>query len=260
MPDTPPEAAREPRPGVAPAKQASIAPRTGMPVLGWVYVALAVIGLIGTGAANVAGIGGPNPFALWFATPANTSLAIDLLVAASAASIFIIIEGRRVGVRWPWLYVVASFVTAVAFTFPLFLAMRERQLRKASIHHLTLTVSDRHASAQWYQRVLGPARIVERTGPGWTRIRMQWPNGLVIGVTEHVAEHAASTRDRFDHTFIGLDHAGLDCQDESGVRAWAERLDSLGVEHGPVETVPYGWAVTARDPDGIPIEFFALKR
>ena len=227
-----------------------------MPALGWVYIALAIIGLVGTGAANIAGIGGPNPFAAWFATPANTSLAIDLLVAASAASIFIIVEGRRVGVKWPWLYVVASFVTAVAFTFPLFLAMRERQLRKVSVHHLTLTVTDRQRSAAWYQAVLGPASCIERTGPDWTRTRMEWSNGLVIGVTEH----ARSAQEPFDHARTGLDHVGLDCQDEAGVRAWAQRLDDLGVAHGPVETVPYGWAVTARDPDGIPIEFFALKR
>jgi hypothetical protein len=30
--------------------------------------------------------------------------------------------------RWYWLYVAASFITAVAFTFALFLAMRERKL------------------------------------------------------------------------------------------------------------------------------------
>jgi hypothetical protein len=39
-----------------------------------------------------------------------------------------ILEGRRLGMRLPWLYVVGSFVTAIAFTFPLFLAMRERRL------------------------------------------------------------------------------------------------------------------------------------
>lgn len=231
-------------------------PRTPMPVLGWVYLALAAIGLVGTAVANIAGFGGPNPFVQWFATPANTSLAIDLFVVASAASIFIIIEGRRVGVRWPWLYVVGSFVTAIAFTFPLFLAMRERQLRKVTVHHLTLTVTDKERSAAWYQAVLGPASRIERTGPGWTRVRMQWPNGLVIGVTEH----EGSAGRPFDHTTTGLDHVGLDCQDEAGVRDWAARLDALGVTHGPIEVVPYGWAVTARDPDGIPLEFFALKR
>ena len=69
-------------------------------------------------------------FAAWFANPAVSSLSIDLLIVAAAASIFIIIEGRRLGIRWYWVYVVASFVTAIAFTFPLFLAVRERHLAR----------------------------------------------------------------------------------------------------------------------------------
>ncbi|MDQ5974217.1 MAG: hypothetical protein QG661_1426 [Actinomycetota bacterium] len=94
----------------------------------WVYLVLAAVGLVGTAYFNVRGVLEPSGSFLgaWFANPATTSLSIDLLVTASAASVFIIIEGRRLRMRWYWLYVVGSFVTAVAFTFPLFLAMRER--------------------------------------------------------------------------------------------------------------------------------------
>jgi len=81
----------------------------------WLYLAVAAIGLVGTA---------------WFANPAVSSLSIDLFIVAAAASIFIIIEGRRLGIRWYWVYVVASFVTAIAFTFPLFLAVRERHLAR----------------------------------------------------------------------------------------------------------------------------------
>ena len=51
-----------------------------------------------------------------------------LFVAAVAGSILIIVEARRCGMKRGWLYVVASGLTAFAFTFPLFLAMRERAL------------------------------------------------------------------------------------------------------------------------------------
>jgi hypothetical protein len=96
----------------------------------WVYVSIAAIGLIGTAYFNIKGFTEPSDsfFAAWFANSAVISLSIDLLVVASAASIFIILEGRRLGMRWYWLYVAASFITAVAFTFALFLAMRERKL------------------------------------------------------------------------------------------------------------------------------------
>jgi hypothetical protein len=96
----------------------------------WVYLSLAAIGLIGTAYFNIKGFTEPSDsfFAAWFANSAVTSLSIDLLVVASAASIFMILEGRRLGMRWYWLYVAASFITAVAFTFALFLAIRERKL------------------------------------------------------------------------------------------------------------------------------------
>jgi catechol 2,3-dioxygenase-like lactoylglutathione lyase family enzyme len=55
------------------------------------------------------------------------------------------------------------------------------------------------------------------------------------------------------------DHVGLRCSSGEEVYRWAEHLDALGFQRGPVEDVPYGWAVTARDPDGIPVEFFCLK-
>jgi hypothetical protein len=51
-----------------------------------------------------------------------------LLIAASAASIFMFYEGRRLKMKYVWLFILGSFVTAIAFTFPLFLALRERKL------------------------------------------------------------------------------------------------------------------------------------
>lgn len=96
----------------------------------WVYLSVAAIGLVGTAFFNIRSFSEPSSsfLAEWFATPAVSSLSIDLLAVASAASIFIILEGRRLGMRWTWLYVIASFITAVGFTFALFLAMRERRL------------------------------------------------------------------------------------------------------------------------------------
>jgi catechol 2,3-dioxygenase-like lactoylglutathione lyase family enzyme len=127
---------------------------------------------------------------------------------------------------------------------------------QTGIHHLTLTVTDMTRSAQWYQEVLGPASVVRREGPGWQRIRMAWPNGLIIGVTEF---EGSDSSDRFDARRVGMDHVGIGCPSREVVLAWAARLDELGVEHGPVEEESYGWAVTARDPDGIAVEFFCLR-
>jgi glyoxylase I family protein len=129
-------------------------------------------------------------------------------------------------------------------------------LEPPRIHHLTLTVTDVDRSSDWYQSLLGTASIIRRAGPGWQRIRMQWSSGLVIGVTAH---QGSADGDTFGHVRIGLDHVGLGCRDEAEVRRWARRLDEIGARRGPVEDEPYGWAVTGRDPDNIPVEFFASK-
>jgi glyoxylase I family protein len=121
------------------------------------------------------------------------------------------------------------------------------------VDHVTLTVSDLAASTEWYQRVLGPAELFPLSGPGWTRTVLIWPGRLMIGLSAYT--HPAQP---FDHTRIGLDHLGLHCGSEAEVHAWAARMDALGIVRGPVEAAPYGWAVTSRDPDAIPVEFFCV--
>jgi Terpene cyclase DEP1 len=64
----------------------------------------------------------------WFANAASSSAAVDLLVVFAVLSVFMVLEGRRVGMRWPWVYSVLALPTAIAFTFPLFLLLRERRL------------------------------------------------------------------------------------------------------------------------------------
>jgi len=94
------------------------------------YLVLAIAGLVGTFALNVWSVVLMRNYLLDLVQsgPAVGSIVVDIMVAAIAGSILIIVEGRRLGMRRPWLYVVVSLVTAFAFVFPLFLAMRERAL------------------------------------------------------------------------------------------------------------------------------------
>jgi len=100
--------------------------------LAFVYLVLSVIGLAGTAAFNaLAVIQLRDFFADWGGSgPAVSSLTVDLMIAAIAGSILIIVEARRLGMKRAWLYLVLSGITAFAFTFPLFLAMRERVLEQ----------------------------------------------------------------------------------------------------------------------------------
>ena len=100
--------------------------------LAFVYLLLAVGGLIGTWWFNALAVVQMVDFVgdLITSGPAVSSITVDLLIAAIAGSVFIIVEARRLRMRFGWLYVVASGLTAFAFTLPLFLAMRQRRLTR----------------------------------------------------------------------------------------------------------------------------------
>ncbi|MBC7591296.1 MAG: DUF2834 domain-containing protein [Salinibacterium sp.] len=95
-----------------------------------IWLVLAIAGLVGTWTFNALAIIQLRDFiGDWVNSgPAVSSLTIDLLVVAVAGCILIVVESRRLGMRRAWLYIVLSGITAFAFTFPLFLAMRERKL------------------------------------------------------------------------------------------------------------------------------------
>ena len=104
-----------------------------------VYAALSVVGLVGTWWFNLTYLAtapGGTYVGDWFANAASSSAAVDILVAGTAAAILMVVEGHRLGWR-PWvlvLLVLAAFAIAVAFVFPLFLALRERTLTHSSDH------------------------------------------------------------------------------------------------------------------------------
>jgi uncharacterized membrane protein HdeD (DUF308 family) len=106
-----------------------------------VYLALSLVGLIGTFTFNaIAVVQLRDFFGDWANSgPAVSSLTVDLAVAAIAGSIVIIVEAKRLGMKRGWLYVLLSGVTAFAFTFPLFLAMRERALQSKRLAESTET-------------------------------------------------------------------------------------------------------------------------
>lgn len=97
--------------------------------LALVYLALAIGGLAVTWTFNILAISqGSTWFGEWFSNGSATqSLQWDLVVVVTAASIFIVVEGRRIGMRGAWIFIPLSLLTAAAFTVPLFLALRERR-------------------------------------------------------------------------------------------------------------------------------------
>ncbi len=64
-----------------------------------------------------------------FATPLASSLTSDFLIGTTPVLVWMVLDARRLRMRHGWAYVAATFAVAFAFACPLFLLMRERQLR-----------------------------------------------------------------------------------------------------------------------------------
>jgi hypothetical protein len=63
-----------------------------------------------------------------FITPLTSSLTSDFFIGTTPVLVWMVVEARRLGMRYWWAYVVGTFAIAFAFTCPLFLMMRELTL------------------------------------------------------------------------------------------------------------------------------------
>jgi len=102
-----------------------------------VYLLLCLVGALWTWSHNLAFMAAhPGPFAATafvreaFSTPAGASLSADILVAGAAGSTWMVVEARRLGMRFAWAYVALGMMVAFACAFPLFLFVREGALAR----------------------------------------------------------------------------------------------------------------------------------
>lgn len=122
------------------------------------------------------------------------------------------------------------------------------------IAHVELSVRDLDVSEAWYVKVFGMRTVWAGRDEGrqFSDRAVRDPHsGVVLGLTQH----RANSGERFLPNRTGLDHLSFVVADRDELRAWQERLAELGVDYTPLEEWTNGAAVTARDPDGIAIEF-----
>jgi hypothetical protein len=105
------------------------------PWLAWLYLALAVAGGVLPWMANLdymraygSSLDISQFVQLANANPAAQSLSRDLLIGASAITIWMVVESRRLQMRHLWVVLLSSVTIAFAFAAPLFLFLRERRL------------------------------------------------------------------------------------------------------------------------------------
>jgi len=105
------------------------------PWLAWLYLGLAVAGGVLPWMANLdymqqygSSFDVSQFIQLANANPAAQSLSRDLLIGASAITVWIVVESRRLQMRHLWLVLLSSVTIAFAFAAPFFLFLRERRL------------------------------------------------------------------------------------------------------------------------------------
>jgi hypothetical protein len=75
----------------------------------------------------------------WEATKANhasRSITVDIALLLLSVAILMVIEARRLGVKFVWAYIIGGFLIAISVTFPLFLLARELRLAKSDATEL----------------------------------------------------------------------------------------------------------------------------
>ena len=122
-----------------------------------------------------------------------------------------------------------------------------------AIGHVALTVSDLSVSVPWYRNLFGSDPVLdEDTGP--FRHVVWLIGGTLLGLHQFPG---GENGQRFDERRPGLDHLAFACADRGELEGWVKRLDDLGVTHGGIVDAPYGSGLSFRDPDNLPLEFFA---
>jgi hypothetical protein len=109
-------------------------------LLCWIYAAIALVALVGTWHQNLSYFHPDDGWFLGFflatgrfwretlATPASTSITIDLGLLLLPLCTLMVVESRRLAIPFVWVYVVLGLLVAISVTFPLFLIARERRL------------------------------------------------------------------------------------------------------------------------------------
>jgi len=94
---------------------------------------------------------GENYIADGFTSNVDWVYSLDLLIGGTAGMAFIVIESRRLKMRFWGLYIAFAFITAFAFVFPLFLGFRELALAKRELAggKLKRYVFDDHSVIAW---------------------------------------------------------------------------------------------------------------
>ena len=122
-----------------------------------------------------------------------------------------------------------------------------------ALTHVAVTVTDLDRSRQWYGKLFDAAPVLdEDTGPFHHVVWLL--GGTLLGIHQHSDPVSGPA---FDEKRPGLDHIAFGCANRAELEQWEARLKELGIANGGIVDAPYGSGLSFRDPDNLPLEFFA---
>jgi catechol-2,3-dioxygenase len=122
-----------------------------------------------------------------------------------------------------------------------------------ALTHVALTVRDLDVSVPWYTALFESEPVLdEDTGP--FRHVVWAMGGTLLGLHQFPSKPDAIN---FDEHRVGLDHVAFGCADRAELEQRQKHLESLGITHGGIIDAGYGSGLSFRDPDNLPLEFFA---
>jgi catechol-2,3-dioxygenase len=114
------------------------------------------------------------------------------------------------------------------------------------ISHVQLRVTDVDRSVEWYRTAVGLVTYSDEPQQG--ALAMFTPNGRAAVVISPGRDAKAR---------MELDHVALGVGSREDLVAWAEHLDSIGVERSELDDNAVGLSLYLYDPDGLQVELIA---
>ncbi|MGA7419179.1 MAG: VOC family protein [Acidimicrobiales bacterium] len=127
------------------------------------------------------------------------------------------------------------------------------------LSHVQLLVSDVQASAEWYMAVLGLEPYAGSVEVGYVALRHRGSKVVVV-----LSAGPGSPAEGDGATGVGpapagatLDHLAFAVSDAVALRAWADHLTAIGVDHPGIVLENGNPSLQLRDPDDTAIELVA---
>lgn len=120
--------------------------------------------------------------------------------------------------------------------------------------HVAVTVTDIDRGREWYSRLFGEQPVLDEDAGTFHHVVWALAGGSLFGIHAHPREN---DQPHFSEFRTGLDHIAFAVPSRGDLESWEKRLDDLGIAHSGIVDAPYGSGLSFRDPDNLPLEFFA---